>query len=49
MKLKLEMFEGDAGWWVVNTPRPDETEWSVNFDTKQDAMAFMVALVMEMN
>jgi hypothetical protein len=47
MKFKLEMFEGDAGWWVVNTLRPDQTEWSINFDTKEDALKFMVAFAVE--
>lgn len=47
MKFKLELLEGDAGWWVVNTPRPDQTEWSMLFDSWEDAMTFMVMLAKE--
>ena len=47
MKFKLEIFEGDEGWWVVNTPRPDEVEWSMNFPNWSDAMAFLVMLAKE--
>lgn len=45
MKFKIDLCEGDSGWIVRNAML--FCDWQAWFETKEDAMAFMVALAKE--